>query len=199
MSLGGGKAMHTLDLRESRSSLAGVMMAAAMEGIGLYEFSKHVVPHLDDLPKEIGEVVSRVNLPAIPGAGALSGGPEGSSAVLPPEAAGGADAAGANGAGGGGAAAAGAPAPANNALPTEPKEPKAAKGGGADAADGGGGKGKAKEPGAPGRGGADAAPADAQRQPAALQQQPPPVAPLPEAQGRTAPIDASEFGQDGTG
>ena len=31
MSLGGGKAMHTLDLRESRSSLAGVMMAAAMD------------------------------------------------------------------------------------------------------------------------------------------------------------------------
>ncbi len=92
MSLGGGKAMHTLDLRESRSSLAGVMMAAAMEGIGLYEFSKHVVPHLDDLPKEIGDVVSRVNLPALPGAGALGGGPKGSSAMLPPDAAGGADA-----------------------------------------------------------------------------------------------------------
>ena len=36
LSVGGGKAMHTLDLRESRSSLAGVMMAAAMEGIGIY-------------------------------------------------------------------------------------------------------------------------------------------------------------------
>ena len=35
MSLGGGKAMHTLDIRESKSSLAGVMMAAAMEGIGI--------------------------------------------------------------------------------------------------------------------------------------------------------------------
>ena len=50
MQLGAGKAMHTLDLRESRSSLAGVMMAAAMEGMGFYEFSKHVVPHIDDLP-----------------------------------------------------------------------------------------------------------------------------------------------------
>src|SRR5215213_11458783 len=80
MSLGGGKAMHTLDMRESKSSLAGVMMAAAMEGIGIYQFTENVLPHLEDLPKEIGEVVSRVNLPAIPGAGALSGGPEGSSA-----------------------------------------------------------------------------------------------------------------------
>ncbi len=46
MSLGGGKAMHTLDMRESKSSLAGVMMAAAMEGVGIYEFTKHVSPHL---------------------------------------------------------------------------------------------------------------------------------------------------------
>jgi len=30
MSVGVGKAMHTLDVRESKSSLAGVMMAAAM-------------------------------------------------------------------------------------------------------------------------------------------------------------------------
>ena len=48
MSLGGGKAMKTLEVRESRSSLAGVMMAAAMEGVGVYEFAKHVVPHLAD-------------------------------------------------------------------------------------------------------------------------------------------------------
>ena len=49
MQLGAGKAMHTLDIRESRSSLAGVMMAAAMEGMGVYEFSQHVVPHLEDV------------------------------------------------------------------------------------------------------------------------------------------------------
>ena len=49
MQLSAGKAMHTLDIRESRSSLAGVMMAAAMEGMGVYEFSQHVVPHLEDL------------------------------------------------------------------------------------------------------------------------------------------------------
>ena len=67
LQIGGGKAMHTLDLRESRSSLAGVMMAAAMEGIGVYEFSKHVVPHIDDLPRAVGDVLSRVDLPALPG------------------------------------------------------------------------------------------------------------------------------------
>ena len=50
MRLGAGKAMHTLDIRESRSSLAGVMMAAAMEGMGVYEFSKHVVPHSRSCP-----------------------------------------------------------------------------------------------------------------------------------------------------
>ena len=31
----GSDPLHTLDLRESRSSLAGVVMAAAVEGIGL--------------------------------------------------------------------------------------------------------------------------------------------------------------------
>src|SRR5918994_443479 len=75
MRLGAGKAMHTLEARESRSSLAGVMMAAAMEGMGVYEFSKHVVPHLEDLPGSLGDVLSRVNLPALPGRGSLGGGP----------------------------------------------------------------------------------------------------------------------------
>ena len=35
--LGSGKAMHTLELRESRSSLAGVVMAVAAEGVGVAE------------------------------------------------------------------------------------------------------------------------------------------------------------------
>ncbi len=34
---GGGKAMHTLEVRESKSSLAGVVMAVAAEGIGVVE------------------------------------------------------------------------------------------------------------------------------------------------------------------
>ncbi len=35
--LGSGKAMYTLELRESRSSLAGVVMAVAAEGVGVAE------------------------------------------------------------------------------------------------------------------------------------------------------------------
>src|SRR3954471_22077507 len=67
MALGAGKAMMTLDVRESKSSLAGVMMAAAMEGVGIYQFGEHVLPHLDDVPSAVNDVLSRVHLPAIPG------------------------------------------------------------------------------------------------------------------------------------
>src|SRR5919201_2388021 len=65
MSLGGGKAMYTLDMRESRSSLAGVMMAAEMEGVVIYEFSEHVLPHIEEIPGQVADVLSRVDLPAI--------------------------------------------------------------------------------------------------------------------------------------
>jgi len=37
-----GKALHTLELRESKSSLAGVLMAAAAEGVGVAEFARYV-------------------------------------------------------------------------------------------------------------------------------------------------------------
>src|SRR5215208_2534525 len=85
MSLGAGKAMMTLDQRESKSSLAGVMMAAAMEGVGVYQFGEHVLPHIDDVPGVVGDVLSRVSLPAIPhpDQGALHGAP---AAVEPPPA-----------------------------------------------------------------------------------------------------------------
>src|SRR3954465_998515 len=73
MSLASGGAMHTLDLRESRSSLAGVMMAAAMEGIGVYEFTKHIAPAFEGVPEAVNDVLSRVHLPTIPGRGALAG------------------------------------------------------------------------------------------------------------------------------
>ena len=76
MSIGAGKAMMTLDQRESKSSLAGVMMAAAMEGVGIYQFGEHVLPHLDDVPSAVGDVLSRVSLPAIDLKGALAGGPD---------------------------------------------------------------------------------------------------------------------------
>jgi hypothetical protein len=42
----GGEPFETLELRESRSSVAGVMLAAAVEGLGLFELSEHVLPHL---------------------------------------------------------------------------------------------------------------------------------------------------------
>src|SRR4051794_5675526 len=104
MSMGAGKAMMTLDQRESKSSLAGVMMAAAMEGVGVYQFGEHVLPHLDDVPSAVGDVLSRVSLPALPGRGALSGGaPAGASA--PPEVNGAAETAEAGAPGGGAAAA----------------------------------------------------------------------------------------------
>ena len=38
-----GDPMQTLDFRESRSSVAGVMMAAAVEGLGIYELGRHVL------------------------------------------------------------------------------------------------------------------------------------------------------------
>ena len=56
MAMGGGKALDTLDERQSRSSLAGVFMAAALEGVAMFDFSKEVLPYLDDLPPSVGNV-----------------------------------------------------------------------------------------------------------------------------------------------
>ena len=56
-----GKAMETLDGRESRSSLAGVFMAAALEGAGIYDFSHDLVPHLEGIPEQVEQVLSRVH------------------------------------------------------------------------------------------------------------------------------------------
>ena len=217
MRLGGGKAMHTLDIRESRSSLAGVMMAAAMEGMGMYEFSKHVVPHIEDLTGSLGDVLSRVNLPALPGQGSLAGGPAPSAAPLvEPEAA--ADPA-ADAGGGGGAA-------ATPAAPASPEE-AAAKPGKAAAADAGAGAAKEKKPPAPPelaaekppekdpakeRAGGDGLrtgtpdgselpegpgrlePSDGGPEPAA-----PPPAPPVEPAAPSAPVDPGQLGQDGSG
>jgi hypothetical protein len=44
----GAGAMQTLDGRESKSSFAGALMAAAVEGIGLYELGHHFLPGVDD-------------------------------------------------------------------------------------------------------------------------------------------------------
>jgi NlpC/P60 family len=67
MSFAAGKAMETLDERESRSSLAGVFMAAALEGAGGFELVRDAVPHIEEVPESVGQVLSRVDLPAIPG------------------------------------------------------------------------------------------------------------------------------------
>src|SRR3954470_4235614 len=83
MSVGGGKAMHTLDLRESKSSLAGVMMAAAMEGVGIYQFTENLLPHLDEVPGQIRDVLSRVDLPAIRGSHSAAGGAGAAPATSP--------------------------------------------------------------------------------------------------------------------
>jgi cell wall-associated NlpC family hydrolase len=53
-----GKVMQTLDGRESRSSLAGVLMAAALEGAALVDFSKQVLPALEDVPRAVGDVLA---------------------------------------------------------------------------------------------------------------------------------------------
>jgi hypothetical protein len=67
MSFASGKAMETLDERESRSSLAGVFMAAALEGANGFDLVRNVLPQLEQLPESVGQVLSRVDLPAIPG------------------------------------------------------------------------------------------------------------------------------------
>ena len=69
MSHAAGKAMETLDERQSRSSLAGVFMAAALEGVAAYDFIGDAIPHLEEIPESIGRVLSRVDLPAVPGLG----------------------------------------------------------------------------------------------------------------------------------
>ena len=55
----------TLEVRESRSSLAGVMLAAAMEGVGVAEFVRHMAPHLSEVGSAVTGVLSQINLPAI--------------------------------------------------------------------------------------------------------------------------------------
>src|SRR4051812_1032089 len=87
MQLGAGKAMMTLDLRESKSSLAGVMMAAAMEGVGVMQFVEHGAPHLDDIPQAIENGLRRVTLPAV--GGALAHAPKPSAPAVPGGGAGG--------------------------------------------------------------------------------------------------------------
>src|SRR3954453_12137827 len=124
MSRSGGNAMNTLEGRISVSSLAGVMMAAAMEGVGIYEIT-NLGSHLPD----VANVLSRVDLPAIghhhkSGGGAAALGGNGAPADAPSSGGGAVDAP----AGGGGSA---------GALPTDaPAGAETANGAGADATSG---------------------------------------------------------------
>jgi hypothetical protein len=43
-----GDPMQTLEPRESRSSLAGVLMAGVLEGVGIYEGGQHLLPPVDE-------------------------------------------------------------------------------------------------------------------------------------------------------
>jgi NlpC/P60 family len=65
MAAGTGKVMQTLDERESRSSLAGVLMAAALEGAAVVDFSQQVLPHLDEVPRAVGDVLAGLSLPGV--------------------------------------------------------------------------------------------------------------------------------------
>src|SRR5947199_7147806 len=47
LALDGADPMETLEPRESRSSLAGVLMAATLEGVGIYEGGHHLLPPVD--------------------------------------------------------------------------------------------------------------------------------------------------------
>ena len=75
--------METLDERESRSSLAGVFMAAALEGAAVYDFVGQGLPHLEEIPEAVGQVLSRIDLPAVPGLDVAT-----AQAAAPPHAAG---------------------------------------------------------------------------------------------------------------
>src|ERR1700751_2642724 len=53
----GGRALMTLERRESRSSLAGVMVAAAAEGVDLAQFAEHAAPAL---ARDAGSAISHL-------------------------------------------------------------------------------------------------------------------------------------------
>ena len=57
---GGGRAMVTMELRESRSSLAGVVMAMAAEGVAVEQL-EHVLSH--GLPGGLGKALRGVRVP----------------------------------------------------------------------------------------------------------------------------------------
>lgn len=77
--------MHTLDIRESKSSLAGVVLAAAFEGVSAHQLLEQVGPSIgSDVAGVIDRALTLSHLDAIKGA--LGGDPT-ASATAPPAAA----------------------------------------------------------------------------------------------------------------
>ena len=66
---GKGKALYTLEIRESRSSLAGMMLAAAAEGVSASDLADQVGQGQLDTPAQIAltRALSRVDLQAVAG------------------------------------------------------------------------------------------------------------------------------------
>src|SRR5689334_20189438 len=80
------KALFTLDRRESRSSLAGVLMAAAVEGVGVAELLGGLhAPHGNPVAAAaLDRALSRTNLAAVPSPGGAGAGAGGAAVVEPP-------------------------------------------------------------------------------------------------------------------
>jgi cell wall-associated NlpC family hydrolase len=63
---GSGKAMHTLELRESKSSLAGMLVAAAAEGVGLAELVHYVYEHMSGASAHVAaQALTRAGMPVV--------------------------------------------------------------------------------------------------------------------------------------
>lgn len=180
MSQGAGKAMETLDIRESRSSLAGVMMAAALEGIGVFAFVEQVVPQAAAAPGPVSDVLSRVDLPKVDSAlglrGALATGPD----VVAPSSS---ESPAAPSAASGAAAAPAAPLPPAPAVQPQPLSTLASASASEQAPEADSPPGATSEPPSP------AQPRDVAAPPAA----PPAATPAP------APIDPAQLGSGGIG
>ena len=87
MAMAPGNLLDTLDGRESRSSLAGVLMAAALEGAGVIDLASGLVPHHRGLPAPVEQVLSRPRPGPADGAHVAAGVGEGAAPGAPPPAA----------------------------------------------------------------------------------------------------------------
>ena len=80
-----GKALQTLELRESKSSLAGVLMAAAAEGVGAAELLRYLHAQRSLSPADVGAVQKALTSPKLSAVSAESSPPAAKPDVSPPE------------------------------------------------------------------------------------------------------------------